>query len=132
MDSTIKEMKPMDTEAMEEKLEEFKEKKGLKDVVVFDGTGGVDLTTQEDDFKVEETYYFLISDLVNIISREHEQNSWGVTIELENTEFFLHYTLMEGPIEEDKIIGIEYEPESFRREERKSIIFDIQDLLLHS
>ncbi len=132
MDSPIKEMKPMDTEAMEEKLEEFKEKKGLKDVVVFDGTGGVDLTTQEDDFRVEETYYFLISDLVNIVSREHEQNSWGVTIELENTEFFLHYTLMEGPIEEDKIIGIEYEPESLRREERKSIIFDIQDLLLHS
>ncbi len=104
-----------------DKFEALKERTPVGDIALFNGLGEVILTTQEDDLKAEDHHYALISGAVDMISQSYKQHGQGITVELEDTEFFLHYAQKRSSLSDDLIVGLEYEPCSMERSERKRL-----------
>ncbi len=111
-------------------LDDLKQKNPIKDITIFDWKGNVIATTQKNNFLANGTFYALISGAVRMISQGYNQVNNGVTIELEDTEFFFNHVdsdeTEKGPI---PIVGIEYSPGSINRDKRKEITFQINDML---
>lgn len=111
-------------------LRKVKEEKDLTEIAVFDLKGNLIGTTQDDDFKADESIYSVLSGAVNVISKSYNENTKGITIELEDTEFFLHHVLKNGePKPQTPIIAMEYPPVSLERKRRKGLVEDISDRL---
>ncbi len=111
-------------------LEDYKQNNSIKDITILDWKGNVIATTQKDNFLANGTFYALISGAVRMISKSYNQINKGVTIELEDTEFFFNNVdsdeTEKGPI---PIIGIEYSPGSIGRDKRKELTLQINDML---
>lgn len=113
----------MDEEDKEE-LNEIKADFDLREIAVFDNKGQLIVTTQENNFRADETIYSVLSGAVKVISKGYEEESEGVTIELQSSEFFLYYNTDGGTI-----TALEYVPQSLDRETRKTAARKVAELI---
>ncbi len=111
-------------------LNDFKRKNSIRNITIMDWKGNVIATTQEENFKASGTFYALIAGAVRMISQSYQQNNNGVTIELDDAEFFFYNVNLDeetkGPI---PIVGLEYSPGSLDRNTRKDLATRINDIL---
>ncbi|MBS3817806.1 MAG: hypothetical protein KGY76_09625 [Candidatus Thermoplasmatota archaeon] len=113
-----------------ENLSEIKNEYALEEISIFDSEGYVLHTTQEGDFQAHNQYYGLPAGAAKLISDSYNQECEGVIMELEYTEFFLRFLREDDEMRKDVILSLEYEPNSKEREKLKSIIEDINELIL--
>ncbi len=106
-----------------------KENSELMEIVIFDEEGHVIESTQEDEFKAYNRFYALPATATKLISKSHEQKSRGITLEMEETEFYLRYSMDSEEDDWNKIIALEYEPNGLDRGSRKRIVHEISELM---
>ncbi|MEF8874346.1 MAG: hypothetical protein V5A88_06720 [Candidatus Thermoplasmatota archaeon] len=111
-------------------LDEIKGEYDLDEITIFGSEGAVLHTTQKDDFQAHHRYYGLPAGAAKLISDSHQQKCEGMILELEDTEFFLRFLREGGEKRMDVILSVEYEPNSIEREKLKSIIENINELML--
>ncbi len=100
-------------EAIED-LSDIKECQGLKEIAIFDNQGRLIQTTQKGQFKVGEELYSRLGGIVDIISQKYDQKCYGVTITLEDSEFFIQIDHEDDtmPTLDEKVIALEYDPDN--------------------
>ncbi len=99
----------------------IKNKYNLKEIAVFSQSGQVLDTTQDTDFKVFDVLYGVLGGAAEQISVAHKEDIFGLTLTLENTEFFIYPT-------GNHVIALEYESNMLNREMLKSIVESIKEL----
>ncbi len=120
----------MRDEELLENLNELKEEYDLKEISLFDSEGFIIHTTQDEEFTAHKRYYALPPGAAKLISEAHDDMCKGITIELEETEFFLRFLTEDNTIWRDVIISFEYESNSKDRKKIKSIADELNDLVL--